>query len=55
MNNLILFLNSFLSYLLCFGLIVLLVVIAVILGVKLRKRKDEKNSQAVLELDKKQE
>lgn len=40
MNNFILFINSFLSYALCFVLIVALVVVACILGAKLRKRKD---------------
>ncbi len=40
MNNLILFINSFLSYALCFVVIVALVVIACIIGVKLRKKKD---------------
>lgn len=42
MNNLILFLNSFFSYLLLFVLIVALVVIACIIGVKWRKGKDQK-------------
>ncbi len=40
MNNLILFLNSFLSYLLLFVIMVALVVIACVIGVKLRKSKD---------------
>lgn len=42
MTNLILFVNSFLSYLLCFLLIVALVVIACIIGAKWRKSKDAK-------------
>lgn len=42
MNNLILFLNAFLSYLLLFILIVVLVVIACFIGVKWRKSKDSK-------------
>lgn len=42
MNSLILFLNSFFSYLLLFVLIVALVIIACIIGVKWRKSKDQK-------------
>lgn len=42
MSNLILFLNSFLSYLLLFVLIVALVIVACIIGVKWRKSKDAK-------------
>lgn len=42
MTNLILFLNSFLSYLLLFVLIIALVIIACIIGVKWRKSKDAK-------------
>lgn len=42
MTNLILFVNSFLSYLLCFLLIVALVVAACIIGAKWRKSKDAK-------------
>ena len=42
MNNVILFLNSFLSYLLLFVLIVALVIIACVIGVKWRKSKDAK-------------
>ena len=42
MNNLILFLNSFLSYLLLFILIVVLVIVACVIGVKWRKSKDQK-------------
>lgn len=44
MTNLILFINSFLSYLLVFALIVVLVVIACILGVKWRKSTDAKRA-----------
>ncbi len=51
MNNLILFLNSFLSYLLLFVLIVALVIIACVIGAKLRKNKDLKNSQLESETD----
>lgn len=42
MNNLILFLNSFLSYLLLFVLIVVLVIVACIIGAKWRQSKDAK-------------
>ena len=42
MTNLILFVNSFLSYLLQFVLIVALVIVACVIGVKWRKSKDEK-------------
>lgn len=42
MNNLILFLNSFFSYLLLFILIVALVIAACIIGAKWRKSKDQK-------------
>lgn len=42
MNNLILFINSFLSYLLLFVIMIGLVVIACIIGVKMRKSKDAK-------------
>ena len=44
MTNLILFLNSFLSYLLLFVLIIALVIIACVIGVKWRKSKDAKAS-----------
>lgn len=42
MTNVILFLNTFLSYLLLFALIVVLVIIACIIGTKWRKSKDQK-------------
>lgn len=42
MTNLILFVNSFLSYLLLFVLIVALVIVACVIGVKWRKSKDVK-------------
>ena len=42
MTNLILFINSFLSYLLLFALIVALVIVACVIGVKWRKSKDAK-------------
>lgn len=42
MNNLVLFLNAFLSYLLLFLLIVALVVFAVFCGVKVRQIRNSK-------------
>ena len=42
MGNLILFLNSFFSYLLLFIIIVALVIAACIIGAKWRKSKDQK-------------
>ena len=42
MANVILFLNAFLSYLLCFIFIVALVIVACVIGVKWRKSKDAK-------------
>lgn len=53
MNNLVLFLNSFLSYLLCFVVIIILAVVAVVIGVKMRKNKDAK--LAAQEMDQKEE
>lgn len=42
MTNLILFLNSFFSYLLLFIIVVALVIVACIIGAKWRKSKDQK-------------
>lgn len=42
MTNLILFINYFLSYLLVMAVIVVLAGIAVFIGIKLRKRSNEK-------------
>lgn len=42
MSNLIAFFNSFVSYLILFGVFVLLAVVAVFIGTTLRKRKNEK-------------
>ena len=42
MNNLILFLNSFLSYLLLFIVFAILIVIAILVGIKVRKSKNAK-------------
>lgn len=46
MENLILFVNAFLSYLLIFVLIVALVIAACFIGVKWRKSKDAKAALA---------
>ena len=45
MANLIAFINSFLSYFLLFGFIVLLCVIAAFAGIKMRKNKDLKENK----------
>lgn len=42
MTNVVLFLNSFFSYLLVFAIIVALVIVACILGVKWKKSSDAK-------------
>lgn len=42
MTNLILFVNSFLSYLLVMAVVVVLCGIAIFIGIKLRKNKDAK-------------
>lgn len=42
MNNLVLFLNSFMSYLLVFAVFVIAVIAAVLIGKRLRIRKDAK-------------
>ena len=47
MANLIAFVNSFLSYFALFAFIVVLCVIATLVGIKIRKNKDLKDSQAV--------
>lgn len=44
MANLIAFLNVFCSYLLLFGIIVVLAVAAVFIGIRLRKNKDQKEN-----------
>ena len=47
MANLIAFVNSFLSYFALFAFMVVLCVIAVLVGIKIRKNKDLKDSQSV--------
>ena len=44
MANLILFINSFLSYLLVMAVIVVLAGVAVFVGIKMRKRSNEKSA-----------
>lgn len=44
MANLIAFINSFLSYLLLFGVCVAVVIIACVIGVRLRRNKDAKEA-----------
>ncbi len=46
MENAILFLNSFLSYLLLMAIIVVIAGVAVFIGIKLRKNKDAKQLAA---------
>lgn len=49
MANLILFINSFLSYLFVFVIIVVLVIIACMLGIKWKKHSDAKLIESPLE------
>lgn len=42
MNNLILFVNAFLSYLLVFVIVVVLCAIAIAIGITIRKKQDAK-------------
>ncbi len=46
MNNLVAFLNSFLSYLLLFGAFVLIAAVAIAIGITLRKSKNLKVANA---------
>ena len=46
MNNLILFINAFLSYFLVYVISAVLIVTAVLLGIRLRKNKDAKEALA---------
>lgn len=48
MANLILFINSFLSYLLLMAVIVILAAIAVFIGIKMRKNKNAKLQSEVV-------
>ena len=49
MTNLVLFFNSFISYLLVFVIFVVLVIVAVIIGIKIKKAKMIKEEQQVLD------
>ena len=49
MDNLVLFLNSFLSYLLLFVICVAVIIVAVLIGVKLRRNKDAKDAAMIEE------
>lgn len=42
MTNLILFVNCFMEYLICFGVSVLVVLIACVIGISIRKTKNAK-------------
>lgn len=44
MTNLILFINSFLSYLLLVAVFAAVIAVAIFIGIKLRKRKDAKKA-----------
>ncbi len=52
MNNFILFLNSFLSYLLLFAIIVVVAGIAMFIGIKMRKKKNAEEQAAASGEDK---
>lgn len=44
MSNFVLFINSFLSYLLLFAVIVIVAGIAMFIGIKMRKKKNEEEA-----------
>ena len=46
MENLILFINSFFSYLLVFVIAIVVIIVAIFIGTKLRKNKDAKTAIA---------
>lgn len=48
MNNLVLFINSFLSYLLLLIVIAVVAGIAMFIGIKMRKKKNVEEEQAVI-------
>lgn len=50
MNNLILFLNSFVEYLIVFCIFVVLAGVAVFIGITLRKRKNAKEAAEAVDL-----
>lgn len=49
MQNAVLFTNSFLEYLICFGVSVIVVIIACVIGVSLRKSKNAKLEAEAIE------
>lgn len=49
MNNLILFINTFFSYLLVLVVVAILACVAIFIGMKLRKNKNKKDALAVKE------
>ena len=49
MSNLVAFLNSFLSYLLVFGVFVVIAIVAVAIGITLRKAKNTKAAVEIAE------
>lgn len=51
LNNAILFANSFFSYLLLMAIIVVIAAIAIIIGIKMRKRKDQLLALEAVEAD----
>lgn len=51
MNNLILFINSFLSYLLVFAVFVAAIILSCVLGVTLRKMKNQKAKTVSIETE----
>lgn len=55
MNNFVLFLNSFLSYLLLFGVFVVLAVVGALIGAKWRKSKNAKEALETAAEESKQE
>ena len=51
MNNLVLFINSFLSYLLVFGVFVAVIILSCVCGVTLRKIKNKNAGTASIETE----
>ena len=49
MDNLILFVNAFLSYLLVYIIALALIVTAILLGIRFRKHKDAKKAASAIE------
>ena len=51
MNNLILFTNAFLSYLLVFVICICVIIVAILIGIRLRRNKDNKDALAQTALE----